>query len=146
MRYDEILSPLALYIWLLTHSTSAGEGAAVLLRALEPREGKEKMRERRGVKMADHGAKLQETDLCSGPSKLTQALAIKRDRCNKQDLRVCDFMWLEEGDGTVDSDDIVACHRIGIDSHGEWAKKPWRYYILGNPHVSQIDKAAEKDK
>ncbi|MDP9136024.1 MAG: DNA-3-methyladenine glycosylase, partial [Actinomycetota bacterium] len=42
-----------------------GEGAAVLIRALEPIEGVDPMRERRGVESV--------RDLCSGPGKLTQA-------------------------------------------------------------------------
>jgi DNA-3-methyladenine glycosylase len=43
-------------------------GAAVLIRALEPVEGVDRMRERRGV--------ARELDLCNGPGKLTQALGI----------------------------------------------------------------------
>ncbi len=45
-----------------------GEGEAVLLRALEPLEGLELMRERRG--------RSRELDLCSGPAKLVQAMGI----------------------------------------------------------------------
>src|SRR5918992_2541708 len=41
-----------------------GVGAAVLIRALEPVEGLDEMRARRGLERAE--------DLCSGPGKLTQ--------------------------------------------------------------------------
>lgn len=54
-----------------------GVGAAVLIRALEPLEGIELMRERRGP--------LSLRALCSGPGKLTQALGIGLDH-NGEDL------------------------------------------------------------
>jgi DNA-3-methyladenine glycosylase len=45
-----------------------GDAAAVLIRALQPVAGLELMRQRRGLE--------REEELCSGPGKLTQALAI----------------------------------------------------------------------
>ena len=50
---------------------SEGQAAAVLLRALEPTVGLDVMRRRRGFD--------DPRRLCSGPAKLTQALAITRD-------------------------------------------------------------------
>jgi DNA-3-methyladenine glycosylase len=59
-------------------SEPEGVGAAVLIRALEPVAGIDEMRERRGVERI--------RSLCSGPGKLTQALAIGLEH-NGSDLR-----------------------------------------------------------
>jgi DNA-3-methyladenine glycosylase len=48
-----------------------GVGAAALIRALEPLDGIDQMRERRGLERLE--------DLCNGPGKLTQALGIWLD-------------------------------------------------------------------
>jgi len=53
-----------------------GRAAAVLLRAVEPLAGVELMRERRGRAASDGDPRA----LCSGPAKLTQALAIGREQ------------------------------------------------------------------
>ena len=54
----------------------AGVGAAVLIRALEPLEGIEKMRARRSMRGRGRASVL-DGSLCSGPGKLTQALGIE---------------------------------------------------------------------
>src|SRR5207237_10122814 len=51
---------------------SHGRPAAVLIRALEPLEGVELMRQRRHV----HGRSIPGHDLCRGPGNLTRALGI----------------------------------------------------------------------
>ena len=73
----------------------AGDAAAVLIRALEPTHGLEEMRSRRGAR--------PDSDLCSGPGKLTEALGVGLD-ANGADLTIDPFLItarrrrLERGD------------------------------------------------
>lgn len=108
-----------------------GEGAAVLIRALEPLEGVAFMQERRKTVKKDR-------DLCNGPAKLCQAMGIDKSY-NRADLVSCDTLWVEpRGEAPPLSDaDIVKSARIGVDYAEEWAKKPLRFYIRGNQCVSK---------
>ena len=99
---------------------------AVLVRALEPVEGVELMRRRRG------GA--APLDLTSGPGKLCIALGIDR-RLDGADL-LGDRIWLEAG-RRVRPAAIAAGPRVGIDYALEWAARPWRFWLRGNPFVSR---------
>jgi DNA-3-methyladenine glycosylase len=94
-------------------TSEQGEGAAVLIRALEPTDGIDLMRARRGVERI--------ADLCSGPGKLTQALGIGLE-LNETSLL---------GAGSIDilgrtgaPPRIVASERIGITRAVEL---PWRF-------------------
>lgn len=107
--------------------SSRGEGAAVLLRALEPVGGVEAMKERRK-------AVRRERDLCNGPAKLCQALAINRS-CDKLDLVSGQELWLEHGSGEVG--EVASGERVGVDYAGEWASKPLRFYLQDSPCVSR---------
>jgi DNA-3-methyladenine glycosylase len=99
-----------------------GTGAAVLIRALEPIEGIDSMRERRGLERVE--------DLCSGPGKLTQALGIGLD-LNGTPL-----------DGPIaihprapgEPPSTVAGTRIGITRAVEL---PWRFCDLDSRCVSR---------
>ncbi|GFT86630.1 DNA-3-methyladenine glycosylase [Nephila pilipes] len=107
--------------------SSLEEGSAVLIRALEPLQNTSTMCRFRSVKRKNSSV-LKEKDLCSGPSKLCQALKIEK-QFNKVDLCTSDILWLEDGKDILFCD-IIACKRIGIDSAGEeWANKPLRFYI-----------------
>ncbi|XP_041433203.1 DNA-3-methyladenine glycosylase isoform X2 [Xenopus laevis] len=118
-----------------------GDGAAVLLRSLEPLEGLDMMRNYRNGRRHEKAKPLKDSELCNGPSKLCQALDLNKNY-NRRDLSDDQDTWMEAGSKILDQD-IVSCARIGIGSAGEWAKKPLRFYIKGNKYVSVRDKVAE---
>ncbi|MEA2267127.1 MAG: DNA-3-methyladenine glycosylase, partial [Solirubrobacteraceae bacterium] len=101
-----------------------GVGAAVLVRALEPLDGIELMRERRGRERVE--------DLCSGPGKLTQALGIGLER-NAGDLEAGPVR-IEPGPAGWPDAGISASPRVGITRAVEL---PWRFCVRGNPCVSR---------
>ncbi|CAJ1076032.1 DNA-3-methyladenine glycosylase isoform X1 [Xyrichtys novacula] len=132
-------------MYLCMNVSSEGEGAAVLLRSLEPLQGQPIMRQLRAARRKEGAPKLKEKELCNGPSKLCQAMNIPR--CfDRRDLASDPEVWLERDPNTDPEEnyDIVAAPRIGIESHGEWAKKPWRFYLRGHPCVSVVNKEAER--
>lgn len=109
-----------------------GRPAAVLLRALEPVAGHETMRRLRlGGRPA---RRLADTDLCSGPAKLAQALQLDRS-LDGADLVTGERVYIERG-GRIAPSRIVAARRVGVDYAGDWASRPLRFYLAGNPHVS----------
>lgn len=103
-----------------------GEGAAVLLRALEPIEGMDLMRRRRGIS----ARRL----LCAGPGRLTEALAITRslDRAVMPESPV----YVLPGPD-LDPAEVVASVRIGITRAADW---PLRFTIRGSPWLSRPDR------
>jgi DNA-3-methyladenine glycosylase len=98
-----------------------GEGAAVLLRALEPVQGLELMRSRRG------------TDdvllLCSGPGRLTRALAIT----GSHDGLDLDHPPFELRPPHAPAE-VVTAPRVGISRAVE---RHWRYALRGSVFVSR---------
>ncbi|VDO94504.1 unnamed protein product [Soboliphyme baturini] len=111
------------------------EGSAVLIRAAEPIAGLDEMIRARSTNRARSSA-LKTKDLCSGPSKLCQALSITKQAFDQHDLTTSLKLYLAEDGFSTTTDDIVACPRIGIEYASEWAKKPWRFYLRENPFVS----------
>ncbi len=102
----------------------AGSASAVLIRALEPTEGVELMRERRGQKAIEQ--------LCSGPGKLSEALGVDLS-LNGADLLQPPFELSERQGGWSDPA-ITASPRIGITKA---ADLPWRYCVKGSRFVSK---------
>ena len=101
-----------------------GVGAAVLVRALEPVEGIDLMRERRGLHALEQ--------LCSGPGKLTQALGIGLG-LNATDL-VSGPMRIGPRPAGWEAPEMVTGTRIGITKAPEL---PWRFCARGSRSVSR---------
>jgi DNA-3-methyladenine glycosylase len=101
-----------------------GEAAAVLIRALEPQWGIERMRERRGRDRLE--------DLCSGPGKLTEALGIGQElnRASLADgpLELCSPAREGAPPG------VVTGPRIGISKAVE---RPWRFCAANSSYLSR---------
>ena len=91
-----------------------GNGCAVLLRALEP------------VKNIERDTR--------GPGRLCKAMGIDLS-LNGHDLLSGDFHLLPRI--PAEDVDIVSGPRVGVDYAGEWAAKPLRFYIQGNPFISR---------
>jgi DNA-3-methyladenine glycosylase len=98
---------------------------AILIRALEPIDGIDVMRGRRG--MSDL------RNLANGPGKLAAAMGIDR-AMNGADLTTGATVWIERRDRAPE---IAAGPRIGVDYAGDDAALPWRFLIKGNPFVSR---------
>lgn len=101
-----------------------GQGAAVLIRAVEPLEGEDIMSTRhRG---------LRGVAVTNGPAKLCQALAIDRSM-NGHDLALSPLRLVVR-DPLVQRE-IIQTTRIGITQAKDM---PWRFYIADNAYVSKL--------
>jgi DNA-3-methyladenine glycosylase len=115
--------------WMLNVLVKGKESGFVLIRALEPKTGIERMKKRRRLD--------DEKRLCSGPGKLTQALGIthrhhEMDLC--ADSRYC---FAFNADALLRRVDVVADKRIGINRS---AHLPWRFTLRGSPFISARSK------
>lgn len=103
-------------------SESAGEGAAVLIRAIEPLEGLRLMEERR--------ATTRMRDLARGPGRLCRALDVGLE-LDGIDLLRDERLWLAAGPGSGQA--VGTSRRIGITKAAE---RLLRFYERANPFVS----------
>jgi DNA-3-methyladenine glycosylase len=107
-----------------------GVGEAVLIRAVEPVEGVELMRRRRGWERPRAAAR-DDRDLANGPGKLAQAFGIDA-RHNGADL-TAGALRIERG-RDVAPEAVAARPRVGIVVA---ADKPWRFLIAGSRWASR---------
>jgi DNA-3-methyladenine glycosylase len=103
-----------------------GSASAVLLRAGAPLVGVEAMRARRPAARRD-------TDLCSGPARLTQALGINKAH-DGIDI-VSGALRLVQDEVGPPADPVVTT-RVGL-REGRGDRLPWRFLVADAPHVSR---------
>jgi DNA-3-methyladenine glycosylase len=115
--------------WMFNILTLGPQGAGfVLFRALEPLDGLARMARRRGTCVPEQ--------LCSGPGKLTRALAIDGDDHGR--------LFLGRRDCGIRPGKRVPVHsgpRIGINRATEL---PWRFGLAGSAHLSRPLKPARR--
>lgn len=151
----------------LMNIIARGEGIpeAVLIRSIEPRTGIAMMAERRYHKRPDELTKKERQNLTTGPGKLTKALGITMAENGQSLYFKGEEMESSEGDkvkgvsqetgnnlevkhpgmgqqilireSTETSFSITETVRVGVDYAGEYALKPWRFYITGSSFISK---------
>jgi DNA-3-methyladenine glycosylase len=105
-----------------------GFPAAVLIRALEPREGIGEMRTQRSGRPDVH--------LTNGPGKLCQALRIDK-RLDKADLCSPEAELFLETGSRIDDDVVVRGPRIGVRGDELAVTVPWRFCVSGSEYLSR---------
>lgn len=108
-----------------------GEAEVVLIRAIEPLDGIEEMKLRRG--------QTNIKNLCNGPGKLTKALGISKTENECSLLNKESLIWIEE---CTDPKDIliVSGPRVGLSTAEECMNWPWRFRIKDNAFSSKPNK------
>jgi len=101
---------------------------AVLIRAIEPTEGLDIMRIRRGLEIND-------LRLCKGPGALGKALGLSKGE-NGAPL-IGDTIWIEDRGVSPAFSEINSCPRVGLNIAEPYKNIPWRFYIKGNKYISK---------
>ncbi|MEO5581688.1 MAG: DNA-3-methyladenine glycosylase [Saprospiraceae bacterium] len=102
---------------------------AILIRGLEPLEGIDIMLERRKMKKMDF-------KITRGPGALSLALGFRSTMSGQSLFSDNSSFYIEDRKINYPDDVIATGPRIGVESSGESASWPWRYYVRNNPYVS----------
>ena len=109
---------------------SGAAAGAVLIRAISVELGVNEVRRRRG-RFADPTHRL-----CSGPAMVCHGLGVDRS-FDGHDLTLGDELWLTAPLAGEPVGEIASGPRIGVDYAGEYARRPWRFWLAGHPSVSR---------
>lgn len=106
---------------------------AILVRAIEPVDGKELMEARRNMSIS-------KKESCNGPGKFTRCMGITKsqngiDLCSKKSE-----LYIEDRGIVIQSKDIIAGPRVGMSTAEECSHWPWRFRIKGNKWSSKPDR------
>jgi DNA-3-methyladenine glycosylase len=107
------------------------EPHAILIRAIEPLEGKEIMERRRNMPV-------EKAAISSGPGSTAKALGITLS-LNTKDLDG-EEIWIEDHNIRYAPTDIAEVPRVGIAYAEEHALLPWRFFVKENKYVSKPNK------
>ncbi len=102
---------------------------AVLIRAIEPMQGIAYMLQRTGKPMANY-------TLTKGPGNVSKALGIDKIHSGSNLLLANSSITIVQGGVQFEPHEIGASKRIGVESAGEAANYPYRFYVKGNKYVS----------
>lgn len=69
-------------------------------------------------------------ELIDGPGKLCRELGIDRS-LHRLDMTHGSQLWFEDRGERVSRTQVGTFPRIGVDYAGAWAKKPWRFRLVG---------------
>ncbi len=110
-----------------------GMAHAVLIRAIEPVHNVEMMQLRRNMTALKR-------QLTAGPGAMSQALGIKTSFNGVNLMDHASPIWIEDRGERIAESDILAGPRVGVESAGECALRPWRFVVKGSGWVSQFRK------
>jgi DNA-3-methyladenine glycosylase len=116
-------------------TNEAGNADSVLIRAIKPTVGVDVMKTRRGLNTPSN-------NLCSGPAKMSQALALTHKLNGVSVLGTLNnerSVWVEDRGFQITEEEIISSPRIGIDYAKQDAKLPWRFRL--NPKSGSYKKA-----
>ena len=108
-------------------TSTEGEPHAVLIRAIDPIEGKEMMLQRTGKQKWDE-------TITSGPGRVGKAFGFHTSQCGLS--LVSDELYIADDGFKVNEEDIVSSPRIGVDYAGEHAEWHYRFYLKKSVYVS----------